>query len=123
MHIAHINISAPQDVLVEEKQFFCQVFGLVVGERPNFTRTGYWLYAGDKAIVHLTESEQNYRSRRANYLDHVAFQLTDLDALIAILKQLGTDFHLAKLPELGMTQVFFKSPAGIGLEASFLNQK
>lgn len=128
MHIDHINISAPKAVLDIEKDFFCEVFQLAVGYRPNFTRNGYWLYAtqtnktDSNALVHLTESDEHSGSPVNHYLDHIAFQLTGLTQLLAKLNELGISYRMDSLPDIGMTQVFFKSPAGIGLEANFLNE-
>ncbi|REL35293.1 hypothetical protein [Thalassotalea euphylliae] len=128
MHIDHINISAPKAVLAIEKDFFCKVFQLAIGYRPNFSRNGYWLYATqtdskDKnALVHLTESDEHSASPVKHYLDHVAFQLTGLARLLAKLDELGISYRTDSLPDIVMTQVFFTSPAGIGLEANFLNE-
>ncbi len=38
------------------------------------------------------------------------------------LKKLNTEFESDHLPEIGMTQLFFRDPAGIRLEANFLNE-
>ncbi|WP_448552925.1 hypothetical protein [Thalassotalea montiporae] len=128
MHIDHINISAPKAVLDIEKDFFCEVFQLTVGDRPKFSRNGYWLYAAQTdnkdscALVHLTESDEHSASPVKHYFDHVAFQLTGLARLLAKLDELGIIYRTDSLPDIGMTQVFFHSPAGIGLEANFLNE-
>lgn len=122
MIIEHINISAPMDVLEQEKVFFCSLFGLEVGFRPAFSRNGYWLYSGHQALVHLTESNEHYPHTKQPFLDHIAFQLTGLQALLAKLTEKEIPFNTDSLPEIGMTQVFFKSPSGIGLEANFLHE-
>lgn len=73
MHIEHINISAPKEVIEELRDFYCAIFDLCIGLRPNFASRGFWLYAGDKSIVHLTESDEHYKSDQPTYFDHVAF--------------------------------------------------
>ncbi len=123
MHIEHINISAPADLLAQEKDFFCRVFHLVEGFRPKFTRCGYWLYHQDKALIHLTQSNEHFRSDKPTYLDHIAFQFVGLARLINTLTELSINYSTDHLPEIGMTQVFFKSPSGIGIEANFLNER
>lgn len=122
MIIEHINISAPKDLLDREKAFFCSVFDLKVGFRPAFSRNGYWLYSGQQALVHLTESDKHFPSEKPGFLDHIAFQLTGLSALLTKLTEQDIPFHTDSLPEVGMTQVFFTSPTGVGLEANFLNE-
>lgn len=122
MFIEHFNISAPKALLAQEKAFFCQVFELEVGFRPSFSRAGFWLYANDKALVHLTESDQHRASSKEDCLDHIAFQMTGLTRLLQTLKALNVDYQTDCLAEIGMTQVFFTSPAGVGLEANFINE-
>ena len=122
MIIEHINISAPLALLNKEKSFFCEVFDLKVGFRPAFNRNGYWLYSGNQAIIHLTESEEHFPAERQGFLDHIAFQLTGLHSLLSKLVDRDIPFHTDSLPEIGMTQIFFKSPSGIGIEANFVNE-
>ena len=47
----HVLIIA-QD-LEATKDFYTEIVGLVVGERPNFRFPGYWLYLGDTPCIHL----------------------------------------------------------------------
>lgn len=123
MHIDHINISAPSDILTQEKDFFCQTLGLKVGFRPNLSSNGYWLYSGSQALLHLVESNDHYPSEQPGYLDHVAFTLTGLERLLTTLETLSTKSVVKYLAEMDTTQVFFKSPAGIGLEAKFIGER
>jgi len=118
MQLDHINISAPMDLLREVRDFYCAVLGLREGPRPDFSRPGYWLYAGDQPLVHLSESKVHYVSEQKGHLDHVAFRTTDLDALVARLESWGVSYTKVHVPERGMTQVFFSDPAGTGLEVN-----
>lgn len=122
MHIEHINISAPTELLERVKEFYCDLFNLVEGFRPTFTRAGYWLYADKSPLVHLTESNEHYHNEKQGYLDHVTFQTTGLRKMLTKLEALGIEYETDQLDEIGMTQLFFKDPAGIGLEANFLNE-
>jgi len=122
MHIDHFNISAPAKLLIEEKKFLCEVFDLIEGERPKLSKNGCWLYSKDKALIHLIESNDHYRNEKQGYLDHVAFQLSGLNKLINTLKILSTEYSIKYSVERDMTQVFFKTPSGIGLEAIFLKE-
>lgn len=123
MIIEHINISAPKPLLEQEKDFFCHLFNLSVGFRPQFSRAGYWLYSEQQAIVHLTESDLHQPNQTQGCLDHIAFQLTGLDSFINKLIEMKISYQTDSLAEIGMTQLFFTSPSGVGLEANFLNEK
>ena len=50
------------------------VVGLTVGERPPFQSFGYWLYAGEKNVLHLTEEAIDDPREVGSHLtfDHVA---------------------------------------------------
>jgi len=123
MHIDHINISAPKLLLEEVKKFYCAVFNLTESFRPSFSGNGYWLNAGEKAIVHLAESNAHYKNEKQGYLDHIAFQTTGLKDVIKKLNTMGIKYSEAYLPEVDLTQLFFKDPAGIGVEVNFINEK
>ena len=99
------------------------MLGLQVGKRPKSSRDGYWLYAEDKAIVHLTESETHFFNEKQGYFDHAAFQATNLRKLIQILENKGLKFSTSYNPETEMTQVFFKAPSNTGIEVFFENEK
>lgn len=119
MHIAHINIRASRELLDSEKSFFCKVFRLTEGFRPDFQRHGYWLYSGEHALIHLTECDIPRSTNNTGHLDHIAFAMSGLDEFITALESLAVIYSLNKIPDLSITQVFFKSPSGIGLEANF----
>lgn len=123
MLLEHINIRSPRHVLEKEKEFFCELFDLTVGYRPAFKRLGYWLYSGDKPLIHLTECSERRAHSTPGYFDHIAFGLNDLAAFINKLDNMSVAYSRDRIPELALTQLFFYSPAGIGLEASFTNKE
>ena len=122
MHIEHFNICAPKELLEKVKAFYCEIFDLKEGFRPNFERKGYWLYSGESPLVHLTESNSHFESDRPYYLDHITFQLTGLNILLEKLASINVEYKTDHLPEIGMTQIFFKDPAGVGLEVNFIDE-
>jgi len=122
MNIDHINISAPMRLLEQVRDFYCEVFGLEDGFRPAFNRPGFWLYAGDRPLIHLIESERHFANERPGYLDHVAFRLSGLAGLVERLEATKVTYRISHRPELNMTQLFFKDPAGTGLEANFIGE-
>ena len=122
MHIEHINISAPIELLVEVKDFYCSILGLTNGHRPKSTINGFWLYSGQHALLHLAESNEHYKNEKQGYLDHVAFQTTGLQHIVNKLNENQIPFSHYHFTEVNKTQIFFKDPAGTGIEINFLNE-
>lgn len=123
MHIEHINIRAAQPLLDELRDFYCALFALRVGFRPKSPIRGYWLYGeGDRPWIHLAVSDEPVVPGSNGCLDHIAFQMTGLREIIERLKSLGVEYTTDGFEEIGMTQLFFSDPAGVGLEINFLDE-
>lgn len=122
MQLDHINISAPIDLLQQVRDFYCAVLGLREGPRPNFSRRGFWLYAGDRPLVHLTESGVRFQSGSQGHLDHVAFRSGNLAGLVERLESSGVSYTKSHLPDSGMTQIFFTDPAGVRVEVNAVDE-
>jgi len=119
MQLDHINISAPPDLLVEVRDFYCNLLGLAEGFRPMFSRKGFWLYSEGKPIIHLVESLDHHRNEKQGYFDHFALRATGLTKLIAKLDAAGIGYKMSYLAETDLSQVFCKDPAGTGVEINF----
>ena len=119
MQLDHINISAPPDLLVEVRDFYCNLLGLAEGFRPMFSRKGFWLYSEGKPIIHLVESIDHHRNEKQGYFDHFALRATGLTKLIAKLDAAGIGYKMSYLAETDLSQVFCKDPAGTGVEINF----
>jgi catechol-2,3-dioxygenase len=117
----HYNLRAERSVLDELCRFYCDVVGLSVGDRPPFRRPGYWLYAGGRAVLHLSEAvDGEDRSRSAvNTFSHAAFNCTGRAELERRLKAHGIPYRTAQVPLLNLVQLFFHDPAGNGVELQF----
>ena len=53
------HVSIATDQLEDTKKFYCDLLGLKVGHRPKLKSSGYWLYSGEEAIIHLVETGSN----------------------------------------------------------------
>ncbi|MCZ6829896.1 MAG: VOC family protein [Gammaproteobacteria bacterium] len=117
MQLDHMNISASLELLETVKDFYCDALGFRVGPRPEIPIPGYWLYpgGGDRAIIHLIESNQ-HSPPNWSHLDHVAFQVADLEPTRAALESRGIPFEYISLPDYGLEQIQFTDPAGIKIE-------
>lgn len=122
MKLNHINIAAPAELLETVREFYCSVLGLEVGFRPQFEQPGFWLYSAEKPLVHLTEREVDQPGPPGGYLNHVAFESSGLHMMIDRLVANKVEYRSSFLSEFNTTQLFFKDPAGTGLEVSFLNE-
>lgn len=122
MQLDHINISAPAELLLETRDFYCGVLGLTEGFRPKFSKNGFWLYSEGKPIIHLVESLAHHWNEKQGFLDHFALQSSGLAGVLEKLDAAGTGYRLSYLPEIDLSQVFCKDPCGIGVEINFRNE-
>ncbi|HKU79430.1 MAG TPA: VOC family protein [Rhodanobacteraceae bacterium] len=120
--IGHVNLRAPTETIERLRRFYIDVIGLREGARPVFRSGshGYWLYANDRAVLHLTialNGEAN--SQPPGVFNHLAFDCDDLDATRARLEQAGIHYETDVVEELYQTQLFLSDPAGMGVELTF----
>src|SRR5208282_3184084 len=87
--LQHILIQ-PSD-LEATKDWYVNVLGLTVGDHPDFKFPVYWLYIGDRDVLHMTPGGPDVSENRKKYLgqqsqvtsgsgvvDHIAFGATGL---------------------------------------------
>jgi catechol 2,3-dioxygenase-like lactoylglutathione lyase family enzyme len=122
MRIDHINIAAPRALLEDLREFYCAVFGLETGFRPDFPQAGYWLYAADRPLVHLSLGSERDVGQGRGHLDHVAFRASGLRDFLSRLAASAVDYRSSHVAELELTQLFFTDPAGTGLEVNFVGE-
>jgi catechol-2,3-dioxygenase len=117
----HYNLRAPRALLDELKDFYCETLGLTVGERPAFRSFGYWLYAGSRDVLHLSETAlgEVRATHVATTFDHVAFTCTDPMGMEKILVERRIEFGERFIDQTGTKQIFFRDPAGNGVELNF----
>ena len=119
----HYNLRVPALLLEPLKDFYCDVVGLTIGQRPPLRSHGYWLYAGGKALLHLSQAapEEGRNPQAVNTFDHAAFSCTELVAMEQKLIALGVEFRKVIIPVSGTMQLFLRDPAGNGVELNFEN--
>ncbi len=117
----HYNLRASRVVLDELCAFYRDVVGLEVGDRPPFRHFGYWLYAGDRAVLHLSLANdgESRPSGATNTFAHAAFNCTNRPAFEQRLKERGIAYRVAEVPLTRRVQLFFLDPAGNGVELQF----
>src|SRR2546427_214275 len=94
---SHYNLRAPRDLLDALRDFYCEVVGLAPGARPPFSNFGYWLYAGDHDVLHLSEAaagDARVVGVKSTF-DHVAFTCTGRADAEQRLSRHGIDYRVA----------------------------
>ncbi len=109
------------------KDFYTDIVGLKVGDRPPLNFPGYWLYCGDVPTVHLIGHRPEVDSipdsasdpAKTGRLDHIAFACAGLKDMKATLEKNSIKYDERVLPRLNMTQLFYYDPDGIAVECNF----
>lgn len=113
--------------LERTKNFYQDVVGLTIGDRPPLPFPGYWLYCGDIPTVHLigyrtedpTIVDGPSNPAPTGRLDHIAFSCNGLKEMRSNLQSRAIKFDERVLPRLNMTQLFYLDPDGISVECNF----
>ena len=135
MPLSHIEHFLLQTADMEAtRKWYVEVLGMRVGPNPDFKFPVFWLYLGDKDIVHVTEGGKGVSENRKKYVgqqseavsgtgvvDHIAFRATGLRDMIAHLKKLGVDFKQRKVDDQGLYQLFMFDPNGVKIELNYAN--
>ena len=117
----HFNLRAPRELMDELNAFYCDIVGLEQGQRPDLGTPGYWLYADNQCVLHLsqTKPDETRLTHTPTTFDHVAFTCTNRAEMEAHLKRHNISFTAGQVPSMGITQLFLKDPAGNGVELNF----
>jgi glyoxylase I family protein len=82
-----------------------------------------WLYAGESAVVHLSECRDGESlpglGQRQSAFNHVALECIGFAAMAARLKSAGVAFRVTEVPLTAQRQIFFADPSGVGVELIF----
>lgn len=111
----HFNVLT--DDVEATRRFYVDVIGLKEGERPPLGFDGAWLYAGGRAILHV--SAARLPQERRGVIDHMAFSATDLKGTAVRLEQAGVEFVLRQQVGTRIWQIFCHDPMGAKVELDF----
>jgi catechol-2,3-dioxygenase len=119
--IAHYNFRLERALMEKVRDFYVEVVGLSVGPRPAASIHGFWLYAGARDVLHLAEEDPKDKRRPGSEMtfDHVALNCSDWPAQRRQLVAHSVPFVEERDPEIRRLQVFFRDPAGNGVELIF----
>jgi catechol 2,3-dioxygenase-like lactoylglutathione lyase family enzyme len=108
----HINIRVDDQEAVRD--FLIELLGLVDGPRPDFDFKGYWLYLGDKPVIHIMGRSGN-SSAGDGWADHIAFSGFEFDKEIRRMDRMGRSYWTSGIPG-GPRQIFVTGPEGVKIE-------
>lgn len=111
----HFNVLT--DDVEATRRFYVDIVGLTAGERPPLGFPGAWLYAGGRAILHV--SQARLPQERGGVIDHMAFSATDLKGTVARLEANGIEHAVRQQVGTRIWQVFFHDPMGAKVEMDF----
>ncbi|NKZ37941.1 MULTISPECIES: VOC family protein [Oleiagrimonas] len=121
--IGHINLRASETMIERLRAFYREVVGLREGPRPHFRSgsRGYWLYAGDRDVMHLTidPHDADVAPPRDTAFNHIAFACRGLSDTLLRLREAGIDFVVDQVDALQQVQLFLTDPAGTAVELTF----
>jgi catechol 2,3-dioxygenase-like lactoylglutathione lyase family enzyme len=119
LSLDHYNIFCKD--LEATVRFYERYVGLRDGDRPPFPFPGAWLYAGEKAILHLV-ADSGRKDHGGGAIDHVAINCSDIRGTIDQIKKDGLQFDVRKVPARPLQQVFVHDPDGVMIELNFWNE-
>ena len=120
LSINHIQLVAEKDLVIQLRDFYCNVVGLTEGFRPAFERFGFWLYIEDRDVLHLiTPKKDDGRSPQKSSFDHIAFKTANYLGVLQKLQSLSIPFEEKSIPGMTAHQIFLRDPAGNRVELNF----
>ena len=110
--------------LERTKDFYVDILGLEIGNRPPLGFEGYWLYCGGEPTVHIIGPRERdaHLAREpgpTGLLDHFAFSCTGLAEMKARLRSHGIAHEERIIPRDRQTQLFLHDPDGVAVELNY----
>jgi catechol 2,3-dioxygenase-like lactoylglutathione lyase family enzyme len=119
------------DDIDKTRDFYRDALGMRQGFRPKLEFPGYWLYVGDTPCIHIAEwltyatwtkevgIPISTRSPGTGPVDHIAFNATGFDEMLARLRSHGVTASQNLLDDIGLRQLFLPDPNGVAIELNF----
>lgn len=117
--VDHFNIVISPSQVDETLRFYREVLGLKDGFRPDFGRPGWWLYAGDHPVLHISLKEMAPTRGSTGSFDHIALNATGWTEMKAKLERLGVPFREQLVDDNKVLQIFFEDTNGLKIELDF----
>ena len=117
------------------RDFYVDILGLTIGDRPNFDFPGYWLYIDGQAVVHIVGIDKDDPQGLIDYLgevnvddlngsgsvDHLAFVATKPEQLRLHLEDKDVPYREREVPSLNLYQIFVDDPNQVTVEINYFD--
>ena len=117
--VDHFNIVILPSQVEDTLRFYKDVLGLKEGFRPDFGRPGWWLYAGDHPVLHISLKEIAPTAGATGSFDHIALNATGWQEMKARLECLGIPFEEQLVRDSTVLQIFFRDTNGLRIELDY----
>jgi catechol 2,3-dioxygenase-like lactoylglutathione lyase family enzyme len=118
--VDHFNIVISPSQVEETLQFYREVLGLKEGFRPDFGRPGWWLYAGDHPVLHISLKEIAPTRGGTGSFDHIALNATGWPEMKTRLEQMSIPYREQRVAgNAAALQVFFEDCNGLKIELDY----
>jgi catechol 2,3-dioxygenase-like lactoylglutathione lyase family enzyme len=121
--VDHFNIAIAQSQVEATLRFYREVLGLKEGFRPDFGRPGWWLYAGEHPVLHISLKQIAPTVGPTGSFDHIALNATDWAAMKATLERHKVAYREQRVEgnRAGL-QIFFKDCNGLTIELDYYDK-
>jgi catechol 2,3-dioxygenase-like lactoylglutathione lyase family enzyme len=117
--VDHFNIVISPSQVEATLRFYREVLGLKEGFRPTFGRPGWWLYAGDHPVLHISLKEIAPTVGSTGSFDHIALNATGWPEMKATLERLKIPFEEQLVRDNTVLQIFFRDTNGLRIELDY----
>ena len=122
--VDHFNIVIAQSQVDETLRFYREVVGLREGFRPDFGRPGWWLYAGEHPVLHISLRLVPPTAGPTGSFDHIALNATDWPEMKARLERHKVPYREQRVEgNRAALQIFFKDCNGLVIELDYELEK
>ena len=112
----HVNLRTAR--LEQMTAFYRDIIGLKVGDRPDFSFPGAWMWLENHAAVHLVGFDDGFNTREPQ-IEHFAFRCQGLEAFLQKCRDKGVRYYVAIVPGSNLRQVNVFDPDGNKVEMQF----
>lgn len=121
MNIKFDHLSLNAENPEQMRDFLIELLGLKVGTRPNLNFDGYFLFAGEKDVIHIfgksPRNDANYFGQdEQNIVHHVSFYSDDYDDVMRRIKMLDVKYGMSQVPNTSVVQFFVRAPENLIIE-------
>ena len=117
--VDHFNIVISPSQVEDTLRFYKDVLGLKEGFRPDFGRPGWWLYADEHPVLHISLKEIPPTRGSTGSFDHIALNATGWAEMKAKLERLGIPFEEQRVDDNTVLQIFFRDTNGLRIELDY----